>query len=213
MQLSIVVPVYNERFLVGEMLARLVRIEIPQLSSMEIIAVDDSVRGRALEVVSALRRAGVSAIYPYRAGGVGKAFKAAANAGARYAVVIGPDEVAKGVVKAKNLAGGSETEMTVEKLIVPPEINVGQPFGIQVVIQSTVEADVKVMLFENDTLISRTDDRRHLKPGRNYFEFPNIRRDRPGQYSYEIQVEPLDNELDAVVQNNIGFGCIARTTR
>jgi histidyl-tRNA synthetase len=83
-----------------------------------VIAVDDSVSGRALEVVAAVRRAGFSAIYPYRSGGVGKAFKAAANAGARFAVVIGPDEAARGVVKAKNLAEGSETEMSVDAFVV-----------------------------------------------------------------------------------------------
>jgi glycosyltransferase involved in cell wall biosynthesis len=41
MRLSIVVPVYNERFLVGEMLSRLLRVEIPQVTATEIIAVDD----------------------------------------------------------------------------------------------------------------------------------------------------------------------------
>ncbi len=82
-----------------------------------VIAVDESVSGRALEVVAALRAAGAAVIYPYRSGGVGKAFKAAANAGARYAVVVGPDEVAKGVVKAKDLAAASEIEMTLDDLV------------------------------------------------------------------------------------------------
>lgn len=82
-----------------------------------VIAVDDSTQGRALEVVAEVRRGGFSAIYPYKSGGVGKAFKAAANAGARFAVVIGPDEAAKGVVKAKDLAAGSEAEMTVDALL------------------------------------------------------------------------------------------------
>ena len=41
MRLSIVVPVYNERFLVGEMLSRLLRVEFPQVTATEIIAVDD----------------------------------------------------------------------------------------------------------------------------------------------------------------------------
>jgi histidyl-tRNA synthetase len=82
-----------------------------------VIAVDESVQGKALEAVAAIRRAGFSAIYPYKSGGVGKAFKAAGNAGARFAVVIGPDEAAKGVVKAKNLAEGSETEMSLDSLV------------------------------------------------------------------------------------------------
>lgn len=82
-----------------------------------VIAVDESVQGNALEAVAAIRRAGFSAIYPYKSGGVGKAFKAAGNAGARFAVVIGPDEAAKGVVKAKNLAEGSETEMSLDSLV------------------------------------------------------------------------------------------------
>lgn len=102
----------------GELLAdRGLASETKRAVDAMVIAVDESVSGRALEVVSAVRRAGFSAIYPYRAGGVGKAFKAAANAGARFAVVIGPDEAARGVVKAKNLAEGSETEMTIELLV------------------------------------------------------------------------------------------------
>jgi histidyl-tRNA synthetase len=82
-----------------------------------VIVVDESVQSKALEIVATLRSKGFAVIYPYKSGGVGKAFKAAANAGARFAVVIGPDEAAKGVVKAKNLAEGSEQEMTVEVLV------------------------------------------------------------------------------------------------
>lgn len=82
-----------------------------------VISVDESVQSSALEAVSAIRRAGFSAVYPYKSGGVGKAFKAAANVGARFAVVIGPDEAERGVVKVKDLAAGSESEMSVDALV------------------------------------------------------------------------------------------------
>lgn len=77
-----------------------------------IVAVNEEVRGAALEIAAALRAKGHSVIYPYRAGGVGKAMKAAATSGARRAIVIGPDELAAGVVVVRDLADGSETKVS-----------------------------------------------------------------------------------------------------
>ncbi|MHB0972085.1 MAG: histidine--tRNA ligase [Thermoanaerobaculia bacterium] len=77
-----------------------------------IVAVNEEVRGAALEIAAALRAKGKSVIYPYRAGGVGKAMKAAAASGAKLAIVIGPDELASGVVVVRDLAAGSETKVS-----------------------------------------------------------------------------------------------------
>ncbi|MGF1453687.1 MAG: histidine--tRNA ligase [Opitutales bacterium] len=64
-----------------------------------------------------LRRRGYSTEYPLKVGGVGKQFKAASQAGARFAVLIGPDERASGLLKVKALATGEEATMPREGLL------------------------------------------------------------------------------------------------
>jgi histidyl-tRNA synthetase len=82
-----------------------------------VVAVDDASREAALKTVAALRAAGQAVIFPYRSGGVGKALKAASTSGVRNAIVIGPDETARGVMKVKRMADGSEREVTVEEYL------------------------------------------------------------------------------------------------
>ena len=82
-----------------------------------VIAVSDDVREEALRLVSRLRAAGCSVIFPYRAAGVGKALKSAAAAGAREAVVLGPDEVNRGEVVVKDLTAGTERKMRSEDYV------------------------------------------------------------------------------------------------
>jgi histidyl-tRNA synthetase len=75
----------------------------------------DELRGRSIEVASALRAKGLSAdVYP--GGGKLKAqFKYADQKKAAYALVIGPDEAARGVVQVKALKTGEEQAMTLEE--------------------------------------------------------------------------------------------------
>ena len=47
---------------------------------------------------------------------VGKALKAAQSAGARRAILVGPDEWAEGRVVLKDLDSGDETQVSVEDL-------------------------------------------------------------------------------------------------
>jgi len=65
--------------------------------------------GPARQVVRRLRDAGRSAEAPYGPVKVGKAFKAAEQAGAMRVFLVGPDEWADGAVKVKELAGGGES--------------------------------------------------------------------------------------------------------
>ncbi|HUO83740.1 MAG TPA: ATP phosphoribosyltransferase regulatory subunit, partial [Thermoanaerobaculia bacterium] len=81
-----------------------------------VIAVNDAVRTAALEMVASLRRSGHSAMYPYRAAGVGKSLKAAAAAGAKRAILIGPDELAARVVVVKDLSTGTEARVPIDEL-------------------------------------------------------------------------------------------------
>jgi histidyl-tRNA synthetase len=82
-----------------------------------VLAVVDETRRLALEVASRLRAAGVSVIFPYRTGGVGKALKRAANAGVREAILIGPDEVGAGVVLVRSLQESSERKISVDEYL------------------------------------------------------------------------------------------------
>lgn len=68
-------------------------------------------RRAAFADVHALRVAGVRVEYPFKDLAFGKQFKAAAESGAKLALIYGGDELAKGVVKIRNLADRSESEV------------------------------------------------------------------------------------------------------
>ncbi|HVT72011.1 MAG TPA: histidine--tRNA ligase [Lacunisphaera sp.] len=68
-------------------------------------------RKAAFADIRALRAAGIRVDYPLKEVAFGKQFKAAAESGARLALIYGGDELAKGVVKIRDLAGRSEQEV------------------------------------------------------------------------------------------------------
>lgn len=68
-------------------------------------------RRTAFGDINALRGAGYSVDYPMKELGFGKQFKAAAESGARVALIYGSDELAKGVVKVRDLGSRTEREI------------------------------------------------------------------------------------------------------
>ena len=68
-------------------------------------------RRAAFADIQALRAAGFRIDYPLREVAFGKQFKAAADSGAKVALIYGTDEMAKGVVKVRDLASRSEREV------------------------------------------------------------------------------------------------------
>ena len=70
----------------------------------------DALTAQALEDVSKLRDAGLVVEYPYKLTAFGKQFKAADAAGARFAIIYGEEECARGFIKLKDLATGTERE-------------------------------------------------------------------------------------------------------
>jgi histidyl-tRNA synthetase len=82
-----------------------------------VIPVDDSTRVAAMKIVAELRRAGKSTQFPYKLSGVGKTLKAAAAAGVRHAIVVGPDEVAAGTLMVRDLDSGTEQTMTLREFL------------------------------------------------------------------------------------------------
>lgn len=68
-------------------------------------------RKAAFADIQALRAAGFRVEYPFKDLAFGKQFKAAAESGAKLALIYGGDELAKGVVKIRNLTDRSEREV------------------------------------------------------------------------------------------------------
>ena len=77
----------------------------------------ENVRAKALEVVRNLREAGKRVDYPLKSSGFGKQFKQADAVGAKFAVVVGEDEVAQGVVKVKNLSTAEEKIVPITEIV------------------------------------------------------------------------------------------------
>ncbi len=76
---------------------------------------DEAVRA-VLPLARDLRRAGVACELSFVKGGFGKQFKAADRHGAKYAVVLGEDEMAKGTASVKDLSTGEQTEVARDDL-------------------------------------------------------------------------------------------------
>ena len=75
----------------------------------------DDLRGRSLDAAAALRAKGLSAdVFP-GAGKLKAQFKYADQKRASYALVIGPDEAARGVAQVKSLKTGDERALTLDE--------------------------------------------------------------------------------------------------
>ncbi|WP_309397688.1 histidine--tRNA ligase [Cerasicoccus maritimus] len=71
----------------------------------------------ALADAYALRRQGLRAELNYKGAGMGKQFKQAASSGADFALVYGPDELAKGIVTVKHMRSGEQQEVPATQLV------------------------------------------------------------------------------------------------
>jgi len=68
-------------------------------------------RAAAFADVAALRAAGVRVEYPFKDIAFGKQFKAAAESGAKLALIYGSNELAQGVVKLRDLTARTERDL------------------------------------------------------------------------------------------------------
>jgi histidyl-tRNA synthetase len=94
---------------IGELLAekKLVPTSAPRLE-VAVLAVTPELAGAARRIVARLRADGVAAESPYGAPKLAKALKAADAAGAKRAVIVGPEEWKDGNVLVRDLATGAE---------------------------------------------------------------------------------------------------------
>jgi len=74
-------------------------------------------RQAAFADIHALRSAGWRVDYPFKDSAFGKQFKTAAESGAKLALIYGGDELAKGVVKVRNMTDRSEREVPRDQVL------------------------------------------------------------------------------------------------
>jgi histidyl-tRNA synthetase len=74
-------------------------------------------RKAAFADIQALRAAGIRVEYPFKDLAFGKQFKAASESGAKLALIYGGDELAKGVVKLRDLADRAEREIPRDQVV------------------------------------------------------------------------------------------------
>jgi histidyl-tRNA synthetase len=81
-----------------------------------IVCVSEAQRPLALELATTLREAGRRVTYDLRERGVGRQLKAANQAGAERAIILGPDELARDAVIVRLLESGQESEVPLDSL-------------------------------------------------------------------------------------------------
>ena len=77
----------------------------------------EAVRKDALAVVGKLRENGIRTDYPLKSAGFGKQFKQADAVGAKFALIIGEDEIKNGTLKIKDLKTAEEKTATLEEIV------------------------------------------------------------------------------------------------
>ena len=81
-----------------------------------IVTISEGQRSEALRIAHALRDRGKSVAYALKEQGVTKQLKAAGREGAREVLIVGPDELARGCVLAREMESGREREVSLAEL-------------------------------------------------------------------------------------------------
>jgi len=79
------------------------------------VAVQEPQRAAVFRIVTDLRRAGLSGDMDYEGRSVKAQMRSANRSGARYAVLVGPDEAAQGRLKLKDMQAGTERAVTFDE--------------------------------------------------------------------------------------------------
>ena len=81
-----------------------------------LVVIAPELRSLALELARAQRDAGMTVTYALKTQSVKKQFQAAATEGARWVVVLGPEEVGAGVAVVRDMASGGEAKVPLDAL-------------------------------------------------------------------------------------------------
>ena len=99
-----------------ERLAMLIDAPAPPALDVAIIPLGDAAETAGLGLLAGLRRAGLAADMAFK-GNMKKRMAKADAGGARFAVIVGDDELARGVAAVKDLRSGEQIEVAVERLV------------------------------------------------------------------------------------------------
>jgi histidyl-tRNA synthetase len=93
-------------------------VEVPALPVAEVFVARavPEVAGDSFLITDALRRAGVAAEIDHQARSLKSQFKLADRLGARFVVVVGPDEIATGQVTVRDMTAGTEQRVEIRDL-------------------------------------------------------------------------------------------------
>lgn len=93
--------------------------EAPKPPAMDffVIYVEDKNKGDAFRILNQFRQAGLSGAMDFESRRMKAQFREAVRANARFAVILGEDEVKKGVVKLKNLTTTEEKEVALDEAV------------------------------------------------------------------------------------------------
>lgn len=99
-----------------ERLAMLLNAPSPPRVCVAVVPMGDAAALAATGIVAALRRADISADLGFK-GNMKKRMQKANDMGARFAIILGDDELAKGVASVKDLASGTQREVALDALV------------------------------------------------------------------------------------------------
>ena len=114
-------PVFSTGFAIGidrVMLALEAEKEMPEHAPIDayVVPTEDAMRKYAFAIVSKLRARGIRADVDLMRRSMSKNLKYASSVGARYAVIVGKDEMAKRSVTLRNMASGEQTLVNADLL-------------------------------------------------------------------------------------------------
>jgi histidyl-tRNA synthetase len=98
-----------------ERLAMLLDRPPPTPTTVVVVPIGDNAEPAALDILQALRRAGIRAEMSYR-GNLRRRMERANRIGARAAVILGDDDIARGVAQVKNLATGEQEAVALPEI-------------------------------------------------------------------------------------------------
>jgi histidyl-tRNA synthetase len=87
----------------------------PAVAPVAVVPVGEAAEAAALDVLQALRHAGIRAEMAYR-GNLKRRMERANRIGARAAVILGETEVARGMAQVKDLGTGAQQEVALAEL-------------------------------------------------------------------------------------------------
>ncbi len=114
------------------------------------------------------------------------------------------------------LSTPTRPEVLIHNLRIPSRVRVGEPFKIQILVESTRETTARIDIYRNGQLIphevtseTSIDSSRlyKLSPGKQLFDWQQ-RLDTEGTYKYEATIATENTSADTIKANNTAYGLV-----